>query len=91
MKGVVLALLCVFFAILATAIYNEVSYLRIMPDAPDVSGGQTHRLTVNHGHVIYVNDAQPLHRQRIQIAGMVAMAAVGTAAFLNVKYKVFHE
>ena len=89
MKHVVVALLSVFYSFLAIVIYNEISYSRIMPNAPDVSSGQIHRMAVNHGHVIYVNESQLRHRQFIQIAGMVGVAAFGAAVFLNVKYKVF--
>jgi|GEM_PF-3152895 len=84
-------LLLLFFTALGLAIHNDISYSKIMPKAPNAATGQTNQISVNHGHIVFVSDAELRCRHLIQTFSVISICGFGLAVFFNMKYQLFRS
>ena len=78
-----------FVASLGLAMSTEINYSIVMPKAPDPATGRVHRLVVNHGYVIFVNDDERRYKSETEYLFLAGICAMMVAIYLNVTYDVF--
>jgi hypothetical protein len=88
-KLVVAGLFAVMMTSVLLAEYTEVAYSVAMPSAPDPATGRVHRLVVNHGHAVFVNDPELGYKRLTEHLMLLGICALALAGYLNVKYRAF--